>query len=465
MNGRMILAAALVALVGACAQLGGHSETAAPAASEPWAQTQSNLPDGGPPIDADGLYDSMGSCPGEACEVAHWQYFDAPKELRASPNRTAPVIITLAANEWVSVRDMVHRWRPVRGVVVGDVQGADQDETRRLSIGDVVYTIDYEGEGFISLWRRGDLFSWYDPGEEGPVVDGIRWDAFDEAQRAADNAAGGGWWIQLQRENGQTGWVQELNCYAGWDPGDKCGERNPGPVAYVQPECAPTDISEACRAQRASADPAPRLLLRPRPFRDCRDECPSMVRIPGHSFALSQTEVTLAEWAACVRASACEARADESMNASTLPVTNVSWNDAQAYVRWISQRTGHRYRLPTTDEWVAAAFPRGRRQNYYWGNDRPTCERGARNGVSFDACGEGGPLPVGSFQPNAYRLYDMIGNVGEWLDEPYGDERGDDFKALIGSSWASNEESLGGRGGAFSEENGPDTGIRVARDR
>jgi formylglycine-generating enzyme required for sulfatase activity len=233
--------------------------------------------------------------------------------------------------------------------------------------------------------------------------------------------------------------------------------RSSGAVA-----CAAFDISEPCRAARSNASPVRASFPTPQPFTDC-DDCPSMVRIPGQSFAVSQYEVTFTQWDACIEAGACEQQHSDRARIN-YPVSNVSWNDAQAYVHWLSQSTGYRYRLLTTAEWLIAAFPGGRRQNYYWGNDVPVCQPGARNGVAFDACGATGALPVGTFQPNAYGLYDMIGNVGEWLEDSYGGDNSWDFRAIIGSSYASNEESLGGRGGAYSGDAGPDTGFRVARD-
>lgn len=226
--------------------------------------------------------------------------------------------------------------------------------------------------------------------------------------------------------------------------------------------CAAFDISEPCRAARSDASPVRASFPAPQPFTDCED-CPSMAPIPRQSFAVSQYEVTFAQWDACIEAGACEQRHSDRVR-TNYPVSNVSWNDAQAYVQWLSLRTGRRYRLLTTAEWTIAAFPGGRRQNYYWGNDVPVCEPGARNGVAYNVCGEDRPMPVGTFQPNAYGLYDVIGNVGEWLEDSYGGDNSWDFKAIIGSSYASNEESLGGRGGAYSGAEGPDTGFRVARD-
>ena len=190
-----------------------------------------------------------------------------------------------------------------------------------------------------------------------------------------------------------------------------------------------------------------------------------MVWIPEQFFAAGQYEVTFAEWDACLAAGGCNGVRpdDQGWGRGNRPVMGVRWADAQAWVQWLSRHTRQRYRLLTTDEWVAAAFPGRRRQNYSWGNDGPVCDPGARNGVAYNACMPQGTMPVGSFQPNAYGLYDTIGNVGEWLQDPYAP--GDGRHAIIGSSWASNEGSLGGRGGGWDYDLGPDTSFRVARER
>jgi hypothetical protein len=96
-------------------------------------------------------------------------------------------------------------------------------------VGDVVYTIDYEGEGFVSLWRRGETLSWYDQGGEG-ASGGIQWETSDPAQRATDQARGVGFWLQVQRDNGQTGWVnaETVECLGSMDPTDACRARNGG---------------------------------------------------------------------------------------------------------------------------------------------------------------------------------------------------------------------------------------------
>lgn len=214
---RSLAASALVALVSACAQTGAGAPS--PLASEAWIQTQAHLPDGGPPVDADGLYNGVGSCPGEGCAIALWQVMREPVSLYAQPNRTAAVVATLSAGEWVRAGERVHRWRPGRGVVAGEMEAAYGAEERHLKNGDVVYSIDYEGEGWVAIWRRGDTFS-----SDGS---GIVWDEFNEAQHAADQAGGGGFWLQMHRENGQTGWMlgEHLTCYPN-DLSEECAERN-----------------------------------------------------------------------------------------------------------------------------------------------------------------------------------------------------------------------------------------------
>ena len=237
-----------------------------------------------------------------------------------------------------------------------------------------------------------------------------------------------------------------------------------GAVTIVFGPCAAYDISYRCRDIRSRAEPSRESFPAPQPFRDC-PICPAMVLIPEQPFAIGQYEVTFAEWDACVAAGGCNAYSpdDQGWGRGNRPVISVSRADAQAYVLWLNEHTGKRYRLLTTREWAAAAFPGGRRQNYSWGNENPVCDPGARNGAAYNACMPQRTLPVGSFQPNAYGLYDTIGNVAEWLQDPYSfDDRGG--YAIIGSSWASNLESLGGLDRGWHQRGGPDTGFRVAQD-
>ncbi|MFO0475981.1 MAG: caspase family protein, partial [Alphaproteobacteria bacterium] len=146
-------------------------------------------------------------------------------------------------------------------------------------------------------------------------------------------------------------------------------------------------IEERERAQARPAAPAPSTTApaetRPaqvaRPGKDCA-ECPEMVTVPAGSFVMGSPageegrssdegpqrtvtisrafsagkfEVTFAEWDACVAGGGCNGYrpGDEGWGRGNRPVINVSWNDAQAYVQWLSNRTGKRYRLLSEAEW------------------------------------------------------------------------------------------------------------------
>ena len=99
---------------------------------------------------------------------------------------------------------------------------------------------------------------------------------------------------------------------------------------------------------------------------------------------------------------------------SSHPVVCVSHQDAQAYVAWLSRKTGKRYRLLTEAEWEYAARA-GTVTQYSWGNEV------GRDRASCDGCGSAwdlkGTAPAGSFAPNAWGLYDMHGNAWEWVTD------------------------------------------------
>ena len=152
-------------------------------------------------------------------------------------------------------------------------------------------------------------------------------------------------------------------------------------------------------------------------------------------FAVGKYEVTFAEWDACVAAGGCTHRPDdEGWGRGTRPVINVSWEDAQEYVRWLSRKTGKSYRLLSEAEWEYVARA-GSTTKYPWGDDIGT------NKANCDGCGSQWDnkrtAPVGSFEPNAFGLFDTVGNVREWvkdcLNENYNGAPGD------GSAWTSGD--------------------------
>lgn len=218
-------------------------------------------------------------------------------------------------------------------------------------------------------------------------------------------------------------------------------------------------------------------------FRDC-PVCPEMVVVPagsfrmgsfaseggtwedehpahrvtiGSPFAAGMHEVTFAEWDACVRSGGCGGYQpdDEGWGRGRLPVIHVSWEDAQAYVRWLSGRTGEQYRLLNEAEWEYVARAGAWKNRHYWqGYDAQRaqdCSPRMNNGAaSGSACADSFDVaaPVGSFEPNPFGLHDMLGNVWEWTEDCWHDNytgapddgsawRSGDcaYRVLRGGSW------------------------------
>ncbi|MXX10374.1 MAG: formylglycine-generating enzyme family protein [Nitrospira sp. SB0677_bin_15] len=178
-------------------------------------------------------------------------------------------------------------------------------------------------------------------------------------------------------------------------------------------------------------------------FRDC-EECPEMVAIPTGSyqmgdvsdgvyskelpvhevmisrpFAVGKYEVTFAEWDACRAADGCTHQPNDMFwGRGTRPVINVSWEDAQEYVKWLSHKTGKPYRLLSEAEWEYVARA-GTTTKYWWGN-----EIGTNNANCLDCGSQGdmeGTAPVGSFAANGFGVFDTAGNVWEWVEDCWND--------------------------------------------
>jgi formylglycine-generating enzyme required for sulfatase activity len=228
------------------------------------------------------------------------------------------------------------------------------------------------------------------------------------------------------------------------------------------------------------------------PVKDCSD-CPEMVVVPpgaflmgspesdpdaqkderpqhrvtiAEPFAIGRHEVTRAEYAAFVeatypRGNGCYAwtgsefrfNADADWRDPGFaqtdrdPVACVSWVDAKAYVQWLSEKTGERYRLPTEAEWEYAA--RAGTTTRYATGDTIT-EKDANFGNRL-----GKTAPVGSYPPNPWGLYDMHGNLWEWTEDCYKDSyegapedgrawvEGDcSYRVVRGGSWFGRPVSL-----------------------
>ena len=175
-------------------------------------------------------------------------------------------------------------------------------------------------------------------------------------------------------------------------------------------------------------------------FRECANDCPEMIVLPAGEFmmggygfegpqhkvlfakpfAVSKFEITFKYWDACVAVGRCGQYRppDEDWGRATRPVIYVNWDDAQSYVAWFSKMTGQIYRLLSEAEWEYAARA-GTQTVYSWGD-----QIGIGN-ANCDGCRSKWDnrmtAPVGSFKSNPFGLYDMHGNVWEWVQDCYED--------------------------------------------
>jgi formylglycine-generating enzyme required for sulfatase activity len=228
------------------------------------------------------------------------------------------------------------------------------------------------------------------------------------------------------------------------------GATPPKPPASSR-ESKPTSPSRAAGPHDLDiiqdGDFAPQLILLPRgefmmgsadgDARADDDEKPQhRVRI-GYRLAVGRYAVTFEEWdryaddAAWPRSKHLEpySPADEGWGRGARPVINVSWEDIQGYLRWLSGKTGQRYRLLSEAEWEYACRA-GTTTAYHVGSGITHFDANFGNKV-------GKTVEVGSYAPNDWGLYDMHGNVWEWVD----DCRNDSYKGAPedGSAWASGD--------------------------
>lgn len=129
-------------------------------------------------------------------------------------------------------------------------------------------------------------------------------------------------------------------------------------------------------------------------------------------FAMAIHEVTYAEFDKFARATNRDLPEDKGRGRGTYPVTNVSWADANAYAKWLSEQTGALYRLPNEAEWEYSARA-GSDSDFWWGN-RVGRKRANCNGCRSDWDGKQA-APVGSFKANDFGIADTVGNVWEWV--------------------------------------------------
>ncbi len=182
-------------------------------------------------------------------------------------------------------------------------------------------------------------------------------------------------------------------------------------------------------------------------FRDCA-ACPEMVVVPAgrfrmgtrvarnphrsllpvhdveikRPFAVSKTEITFDAWQACVVEKGCAGYSprDEGWGKGRQPVIRINWEDAITYIEWLKHKTGKRYRLLSEAEWEYAA--RGSSDTRFVTGDIITTYQANFDGRRSYNNGPKGtylakPVAVASYKPNRFGLFDMHGNVAEWVQD------------------------------------------------
>jgi formylglycine-generating enzyme required for sulfatase activity len=198
-------------------------------------------------------------------------------------------------------------------------------------------------------------------------------------------------------------------------------------------------------------------------------------------YYLQKTEVTLGQW----RALMGRRLFGGPRGGDRLPVTKVSWHDAQKFIEKLNRRDEGCYRLPTEAEWEYACRA-GSKTGYAWGETIDCGKAMYGNSKKLAECAETvrsrglafqSPAPVMSYAPNAWGLYDMHGNVWEWCQDvfqPYDlqpatdplVEQGGRLRVRRGGSWFKHGYSCRSANRAFGHPASrlKTTGFRVVRE-
>ncbi len=269
----------------------------------------------------------------------------------------------------------------------------------------------------------------------------------------------------------------------------------PAPAPLIAPAEQPSrrEAPRPAQTQEVAAPSRPELpALPPGVTQDCQG-CPQLVALPAGKFRMGSTAdpterpvrevtvgrfaagrfpVTVAEWRECAAEGACSFDPGGEPNE---PVRNVSWNDAQAYLSWLSRRAARAYRLLTEAEWEYAARA-GTTTKFWWGDqfrsDMSPC-RGCTRPVPRS------PPNVAAFPANAFGLHGVTGSVTQWTQDCWHkDYRGAPRdgsawtgpqcreRVLRGGAWNSDEAGLRISSREFYDASVryPNHGFRVARD-
>lgn len=199
---------------------------------------------------------------------------------------------------------------------------------------------------------------------------------------------------------------------------------------------------------------------------DCGDEEKPVHPVILTGYWLAKTEVTQQQWQAVMR----DNPSDNTACGPDCPVEQVSWEDAQTFIGRLNKKGDGKYRLPTEAEWEFACRSGGRPEPHAGGQEA--------NAVAWhgDNSREQ-PSPVGKKAPNGLGLYDLSGNVWEWVEDWYFDypkreetdpvyEGADSEHVMRGGSWydEASDTRCTARYGSEADTREADVGLRLARD-
>ena len=188
--------------------------------------------------------------------------------------------------------------------------------------------------------------------------------------------------------------------------------------------------TEAAKAERLKCEAAERQRF--------ADAIPNMIKnmvpIPGKEYALGKYEVTQLEWEAVMGEN------PSSFKGHDLPVERVSWNDCQAFLEKLNakpevKKSGEPFRLPTEDEWEYACRAGATGEFCRLEDGAEISEKTLKGVAWFKENSNEKTHPVGQQKPNAYGLYDMHGNVWEWIDSAGA------YRVIRGNCWSSGASS------------------------
>lgn len=172
---------------------------------------------------------------------------------------------------------------------------------------------------------------------------------------------------------------------------------------------------------------------------------PNVVDLPQSTVSIAQTEITVYQWKQFVDDVnwGNGSYTQEAWQTDNHPVVNISWNDTIEYCKWLTSHTSKNWRLPTINEWEKAAGV----TTYTWGDVYPKTEntpdlKQLATYGNFDTLGFDGfnkTSPVGSFPPNVRNIFDLAGNVSEWVGDI--DINNSAMRFIKGSSYLDRDES------------------------